>query len=352
MKRAQALELLGLPTTATTRQVERAFHQRWQSLQKQGRDARDAEEKAACWERLQRLQEARELALEEEQGWRSEARVSGKRTKPEFMVQVPADMLDDFAVSVVPLPPKPAPRPVAADDFGLPREAALPRPPPLPAASPATAAPQPAAGPPPPPAPPKVPAAPPTAPVPKPPKAPVLQGPRPSARNHPAQPPPLPAALGEQPTAGPSGRLVPLTRSGEIRAANRARLVVCDGDREMTFPLGESTSLGRSPDNDLAFQSGRLSRYQCRFQRIDGELVVIDMGSTNGTRVNGVAIHRQVLKNGDTISAGRLTMTFLAPDVPQESIDLSGDDARRLWPWLLAAALLLAAAGALLWWWW
>ena len=35
-----------------------------------------------------------------------------------------------------------------------------------------------------------------------------------------------------------------------------------------------------------------------------GGYVIVDLGSTNGTRVNGVAVREQLLRNGDEVSVG------------------------------------------------
>jgi len=63
--------------------------------------------------------------------------------------------------------------------------------------------------------------------------------------------------------------------------------------------------IGRGADNDIALWDRRLSRRHCRICREGDELYVEDLGSINGTCVNGEpVIGRRVLRDGDVVSAG------------------------------------------------
>ena len=81
---------------------------------------------------------------------------------------------------------------------------------------------------------------------------------------------------------------------------------------EKEFALGDGvTTLGRASDNDVAFpEDSNVSRYhaevECRF----GEYWLIDLNSSNGTKLNGVAVKSDVpLSEGDEIllDAGTIT---------------------------------------------
>ena len=62
--------------------------------------------------------------------------------------------------------------------------------------------------------------------------------------------------------------------------------------------------IGRSPDCELALRDTRASRHHARLHARDGMLVLTDLGSTNGTRVNGQRISEVVLGHGDRILIG------------------------------------------------
>jgi hypothetical protein len=73
--------------------------------------------------------------------------------------------------------------------------------------------------------------------------------------------------------------------------------------REITLD-GRPMTLGRSVDNAIVVRDSRVSRHHGRLQGRQGALVYSDLGSTNGSRVNGVAIDEVVLGEGDRIEIG------------------------------------------------
>jgi hypothetical protein len=66
--------------------------------------------------------------------------------------------------------------------------------------------------------------------------------------------------------------------------------------------------IGRAPDNDLILVDGRVSRHHGRIAGRLGTLVYTDLGSTNGSRVNGEAVIEVVLGPGDRILVGDTTL--------------------------------------------
>jgi hypothetical protein len=62
--------------------------------------------------------------------------------------------------------------------------------------------------------------------------------------------------------------------------------------------------IGRSSDCELTLRDGRASRHHARLHARDGVLVLTDLGSTNGTRVNGQRVSEVVLGHGDRILIG------------------------------------------------
>ncbi len=103
-------------------------------------------------------------------------------------------------------------------------------------------------------------------------------------------------------------------------------------DREMT--LGETVvSLGRATDNSVSFSSdSNVSRYHAEVEFRGGDYWLIDLGSSNGTTLNGEAIKgERKLNDGDEIAFGGTSkVSFVVADesksAPNNSVP-SGDDA-------------------------
>lgn len=87
--------------------------------------------------------------------------------------------------------------------------------------------------------------------------------------------------------------------------APRARLKVVDRKSERTHDFdGTTLTIGRAIDNDVVLGDGRVSRHHARLVGRRGTLVYSDLDSTNGSRVNGVAVSELVLGVGDRIELG------------------------------------------------
>ena len=98
-----------------------------------------------------------------------------------------------------------------------------------------------------------------------------------------------------------------------------ARLISDDGTE---YPLGDALTVGRSGDCDITLPSSKVSRQHARFSAADGRVTVEDLGSSNGTRLNGRAIgSAQALMDGDRVIIDAFTLT-VAISEPS-----SGDDA-------------------------
>jgi hypothetical protein len=77
-----------------------------------------------------------------------------------------------------------------------------------------------------------------------------------------------------------------------------------DGSQREITVDGRPMTMGRSIDNAIVVHDSRVSRHHGRLQGRQGALVYSDLGSTNGSRVNGVAIDEVVLGEGDRIEIG------------------------------------------------
>ena len=76
--------------------------------------------------------------------------------------------------------------------------------------------------------------------------------------------------------------------------------------RDLPIPV----TLGREEGNALRLNDERISRFHAKIQTEDGDIILTDLESTNGTRVNGAPIQIRRLKPGDQIGIGRSTLLF------------------------------------------
>ena len=78
--------------------------------------------------------------------------------------------------------------------------------------------------------------------------------------------------------------------------------------------LETPVTIGREEDCDIRLNDDRVSRLHARIQEDAGRIILTDVDSTNGTRVNGHTVKMRVLHPGDQIVIGRSTLVFGSPD--------------------------------------
>jgi pSer/pThr/pTyr-binding forkhead associated (FHA) protein len=76
--------------------------------------------------------------------------------------------------------------------------------------------------------------------------------------------------------------------------------------RELPTPV----TIGREEGNSLRLNDERVSRFHAKVQLDNGEIILTDLESTNGTRVNGNVVQIRRLRPGDRISVGRSLLLF------------------------------------------
>ncbi|HEY3524514.1 MAG TPA: DUF3662 and FHA domain-containing protein [Candidatus Limnocylindrales bacterium] len=86
------------------------------------------------------------------------------------------------------------------------------------------------------------------------------------------------------------------------------REVSPDGHERRVAIESGSLTLGRATDNGIVISDARASRHHARLQVRQGRLVLTDLHSTNGTRVNGVRVGEVALGEGDRIQVGDTTL--------------------------------------------
>ena len=89
------------------------------------------------------------------------------------------------------------------------------------------------------------------------------------------------------------------------------QVLVSDGATERTVDLTRPVTLvGRSADADLRLADTGVSRKHAELRREGGGVVLVDLGSTNGSRVNGRPVERAELRDGDRIQIGPVSLVF------------------------------------------
>ena len=83
-----------------------------------------------------------------------------------------------------------------------------------------------------------------------------------------------------------------------------------DGDHRTVSLKGAVVTIGRHPDCDVVLKDKAASRRHAQIKGKDGHFTLTDLGSTNGTRLNGQTIQSRVLEDGDRITIGATTLDF------------------------------------------
>ncbi len=103
--------------------------------------------------------------------------------------------------------------------------------------------------------------------------------------------------LGEMPSLAPDTGMLVVVRGPN--AGSRFLL-----DREVT-------TVGRHPDSDIFLDDVTVSRRHAELVRHDGTITVNDLGSLNGSYVNGERVDRRTLGTGDEVQIGRFKLLFV-----------------------------------------
>lgn len=123
--------------------------------------------------------------------------------------------------------------------------------------------------------------------------------------------PPLPRASFRDDDSGERTRKVPLVRMGPNRKIVVNTLRVVAGRDMLRFVIleeDETAIIGRDDGCALLLSDASVSRRHARVRLVDGQVVVEDLGSTNGTAVNGSIIHRATLNVGDHLEVGGVSL--------------------------------------------
>nr|WP_276600598.1 MULTISPECIES: LuxR C-terminal-related transcriptional regulator [unclassified Nannocystis] len=121
---------------------------------------------------------------------------------------------------------------------------------------------------------------------------------------------------------------------GTTSPATRSVLAVCCGSLTgAVFELSAATTLvGRGPGVDLVIPDRGVSRKHLKLLRgIDNGFMAVDLGSTNGTRVNDLPVELVALRHGDRIGLGPdVELSFAAANSPELQRVLAQAQARQV----------------------
>jgi pSer/pThr/pTyr-binding forkhead associated (FHA) protein len=94
----------------------------------------------------------------------------------------------------------------------------------------------------------------------------------------------------------------------------RAQLVPVDGGQPIEI-VKDLIVVGRKEDCDVRLEHKSVSKMHCVIVKSDGLLLLRDLGSTNGTRVNNTRVRRAILMPNDQLSIAHFKFrVFLGPD--------------------------------------
>src|SRR5918995_1338469 len=96
----------------------------------------------------------------------------------------------------------------------------------------------------------------------------------------------------------------------------RAQLVPVEGGPPIEI-VKDLIIVGRKEDCDVRLDHKSVSKQHCVIVRTDGLLLLRDLGSTNGTRVNGTRVRRAALLPNDQVAIAHFKFkVYLGPDEP------------------------------------
>ncbi|MEJ2363713.1 MAG: FHA domain-containing protein [Deltaproteobacteria bacterium] len=86
--------------------------------------------------------------------------------------------------------------------------------------------------------------------------------------------------------------------------------------QERVFPFYQKITIGRQSTNDISIADRLVSKRHAVIGRVKGQIVVKDLGSRNGTLVNGDKVEKAILSSGDRLKIGGAMLRFFKKEEP------------------------------------
>ncbi len=126
-------------------------------------------------------------------------------------------------------------------------------------------------------------------------------------------PVPEPPPVSEPPPLVPTPAISPLPAETMIYTPSETEqdeVATLSWDGSQIEIADRITVIGRSSDCNISLSDPNVSRRHAEVRRIGDGYSLVDLGSTNGTEVNGQRIQETALMNGDVIGVGTTSITF------------------------------------------
>jgi uncharacterized membrane protein YhaH (DUF805 family) len=121
--------------------------------------------------------------------------------------------------------------------------------------------------------------------------------------------------LSEEETVKEEDILEPLVAFDEIpvkaleKELESINLNVISGTKTGSFYSVHSRSrIGRAPDNDIVLNENTVSSYHAEIKIQNNNFIIMDLNSTNGTKVDGNKIKEEIIKSGSTLRIGEINL--------------------------------------------
>lgn len=119
---------------------------------------------------------------------------------------------------------------------------------------------------------------------------------------------------------------------GNFRMSTITLRVLDGSDRGKVFEsIATPVTIGREEGNSIQLNDERISRFHLKIQQDHEDLVLTDLESTNGSKVNNEEVQLRILRHGDLITVGRSTLIFGSRVEINDRLD-RGDTDRKVDP--------------------
>jgi hypothetical protein len=114
------------------------------------------------------------------------------------------------------------------------------------------------------------------------------------------------------PTLTPIGKAITTAIPADPASQKKPQytFVAIDNPRQRLRLTKESTLIGRNPACDITLDHGSISRQHCLVQITERGLHIKDLGTTNGTKVNGISMTEGFINPGDQLTMGHLVFVM------------------------------------------